>query len=326
MKYPVVCVAGTFDGLHKGHEKLLSAAFKNGERVLIGLTTDHFVSTYKTHISPIGPIRPIRPISSFVSRKTALESWLAVQGYSHYEIFPLEDPIGPAATAAIDALVITSQNGETAKRINVLRKQHGHKPVQFIEVSLVSAQDTKHISSTRIRNGEIDAAGRLVMPDNMRSELSVPLGKVLINKLDMKLSFKTYKDSRIISVGDQTTKTILDAGITPKLAIIDNKVNRQVYHDLDDWKKTVQPSIKIKSGPGYISQEALDCIPKLVQLAQCVLEVDGEEDLLVLPVIVHAPLGSIVYYGQPDVGIVEVIVTDALKQKANDFLQKFVIA
>ena len=40
--YKLVAIAGTFDRLHKGHRFFISEAFKQGEKVLIGLTSDAF--------------------------------------------------------------------------------------------------------------------------------------------------------------------------------------------------------------------------------------------------------------------------------------------
>src|SRR3989338_15771 len=41
-RYDHVACGGTFDILHKGHLSLLNKAFKTGQRVSIGITTDKF--------------------------------------------------------------------------------------------------------------------------------------------------------------------------------------------------------------------------------------------------------------------------------------------
>ena len=48
--------------------------------------------------------------------------------------------------------------------------------------------------------------------------------------------------------------------------------------------------------------------------------VTGEEDLLVLPVCVHAPQNAIVLYGQPNEGLVIVKVTQEIRNKTQQLL------
>ncbi len=51
-RFKKVAVGGTFDKLHKGHESLLSTAFEVGEKVVIGLSSDEFVSKMgKPHLT-----------------------------------------------------------------------------------------------------------------------------------------------------------------------------------------------------------------------------------------------------------------------------------
>ena len=47
---------------------------------------------------------------------------------------------------------------------------------------------------------------------------------------------------------------------------------------------------------------------------------ESEEDLLVLPCIMHAPEGTAIYYGQPNQGIVKIMVTKEAKKKARETL------
>ena len=47
--YKHVFVAGTFDGLHAGHQAILVRACADGERVTVGLTSDEFVKKIKNY-------------------------------------------------------------------------------------------------------------------------------------------------------------------------------------------------------------------------------------------------------------------------------------
>lgn len=299
--YPHVFVAGTFDGLHKGHRFFLSKAFSLGKNVTIGLTSDQFP----------------KKKSTFLIRKKALENWLKTKGL-HAEIVPIHDALEPAASYKERvALLVTPDNKDRGEEINAIRKKRGLPALTLVEISLVQADDRKPISSTRVRRGEIDTEGRLVLPDNLRPELQKPLGKII-------KTVTRRKADCIITVGDVATKTLLLAGIQLTLAIIDNKVERKPYTDAKKLLNTfIYRYIEVKSGPGFIAKKAISLIKKAMEMPDTVIEVDGEEDLLALPALVHAPIGAIVYYGQPGKGLVEITVTKKIQQKAEQFLRQF---
>lgn len=311
--YSTIFVAGTFDGLHAGHRFLLSRAFSDAEKVIIGLTSEEFVQKRKV-LSVKGKVR------EYEERKKMLEVWLK-KNNRQATIVSIDDPYEPAASMPdLDALIVTQENRATGEYINVLRQGGTLPSVTLIEVPIVAAEDGASISSTRLRNGEIDHNGRLVMPESMREALGKPLGRVLKGWIPQE------KKQMIITVGDIATKTFLDAGIQPFLSIVDGKVGRRPYAEVVDRFKSVLP---IKSGPGFISREAAEAI-RNVFIHSLIhpsihhsLIIDGEEDLLVLPAIIHAPIGAVVYYGQPNEGLVEVLVTKEKKRQALALLGKF---
>ena len=352
MQFQTVCVAGTFDTLHRGHESLLEAAFLHGKKVTIALTSDIFVKKYKKSTLGI-------TIHSWSDRKRALEAWLNEKKYrDRARIISIDDPIGPSVEADFDALIVTSQNKKQGEAINILREKNKKPAFTLIEVDLVGAQDLKPISSTRVRKREIDRLGKLIMPDSMRQELANPLGSLLSTKEMIVRSIHQNSDAIIIAVGDQTTKTLLDYGVHMSLIIIDNRVNRKPFNKLKPLLLFLHAATtKVVSGPGYISKKAIEAITrwgkeygddKVIHQSTHILEIDGEEDLLTLPVVVAAPIGSIVYYGQParhpclparprhawraggqalaggpHEGIVEVRVTTEKKKEVQKLLSKF---
>lgn len=147
-----VCLGGTFYPLHNGHKALLTKAFqvagKNGS-VLIGLTSDSLAKTKAT-------------LATFEQRKKILENFLVENNIKiPVTIQPLFDAYGPSIEEEFDAIVVSPETHSTAKEINNKRKNLGKPALQIIIVPFVLADDNKPISSTRIRNKEINENGTM---------------------------------------------------------------------------------------------------------------------------------------------------------------------
>lgn len=149
-----VAVGGTFDELHKGHKALLMKAFEIGKRVLIGLCTDEFVKKMgKPHIT-----------ASYEERLKELQAFLKEHGLiDRAEIIPLNDPYGNTLTdMCIEALVVSEETEKTALKINQKRLEANLPPLEIVTIRMVPAENSRPISTTRIRQGEIDREGRLL--------------------------------------------------------------------------------------------------------------------------------------------------------------------
>ena len=153
-KYEKVAVGGTFDKLHRGHKSLLSEAFEIGEKVVIGLSSDEFASKMgKPHKT-----------ASYAKRLKELETFLDKNGLAkRAEIVPLNDPYGLTISGnGLDALVVSKETESTADKINKIRVEAGLPPLKIISISMVPAENSNPISTTRIRSGEIDRNGHLL--------------------------------------------------------------------------------------------------------------------------------------------------------------------
>lgn len=156
-QFKTIALGGTFDIIHKGHIELLRKAFSISSKVIIGLTSDELAIR-----------KGKNPVNNYSRREMLLT--LAISRHfpdTLYEISKLENDFGPAAIEGnVEALVTSEETKYQGDVLNDLRKQKKLPPVAVIAVPMVMAKDGIRISSTRIKNFEIDAEGNLPQIDN----------------------------------------------------------------------------------------------------------------------------------------------------------------
>lgn len=126
-------------------------------------------------------------------------------------------------------------------------------------------------------------------------------------------------DFYLITVGDRTTEKMIDFGLIPSLQIVDGieKREKRVHPKLTS--ETTE--LSVDNPPAEITNQSIEIIKKSFSLnSPARLTVNGEEDLLVLPVCIHAPDNAIVMYGQPNEGLVIVKVTPEIRNKTQSLL------
>lgn len=151
--YERVVVGGTFDVIHKGHKVLLKKAFTLSKFVSIGLTTDEYARKIKSY-----------PVIGYEERKKILEDLLKREGWTkRYEIVPLSDPYGIATSSEdVAAIVVSEETLGRAREINSIRRRKRLYPLDIICVGMVWAEDKKPITTTRIREGEVNLEGKVL--------------------------------------------------------------------------------------------------------------------------------------------------------------------
>ncbi len=158
----------------------------------------------------------------------------------------------------------------------------------------------------------------------LRDKFKAPFGKLIQGSFNetmakMKELLNEEKPGMIISVGDVVSHNLHEHDINPQLTIIDNKSLRaQTLLE----KVKAEKTIYVKNPRGTITQEAILAIAEALERKKHIhIVVDGEEDLLTLVAVLHAPIDSFVVYGQPGLGIVVVRVTADKKVQVEDFLK-----
>ena len=159
------------------------------------------------------------------------------------------------------------------------------------------------------------------LPDDLRDQLKNPLGNLIrYNDPNKENIIKEISaESVLITVGDRTTENMLQLGLKPQIQIIDGleKRNKRLV-PTDD---AINTNLSCKNPPGEITEESIQVIQKAFSSKPPVrITVDGEEDLLVLPVCVFAPENSVVMYGQPNEGLVIIHITPEIRAKVQRIL------
>ncbi len=158
----------------------------------------------------------------------------------------------------------------------------------------------------------------LRLPEELRSYLRKPLGRLLPGEKAAREAVAGVPGERLIVVGDVSYRAALEAGVKPKLAVVDFRVKRQ---EIEEYE--LQGRVrKVRNPPGWVTKELWDAVHEaLGEEGEHVILVEGEDDLAVLPCVVEAEWGDSVVYGQPDEGAVLVEVDEEAKMKVGSVLK-----
>lgn len=176
------------------------------------------------------------------------------------------------------------------------------------------------ILADRIRAGKINREGKvfeqifakdLTLTSEQKANLSQPLGTVLED--GQVTSTMANHKLPICAVGDSTLESFIDQHLVYNLGIFDGYKQRQESDR--QLESEIKVTTTIDNPAGQISHQLASYLfnLELKTRDKVHLKINGEEDLATAILILALPLASTIFYGQPDKGLVQVTVTEKLK-------------
>ncbi len=318
-----------FDRLHLGHQIMLDrllempnpvAAVTDGELVGQGLELQNLIQPLELRLKRLEEYLKDVGLDQEIEVRSVIKNseLLSIKSPATFLMYE-----GPCCTEI--------QSGALEERKKKLRVED---TIEFLKP--VRANDGDKLASARIRSGQIDRQGRKLRGTSEparflqfegRSGLKTPKGDVFDVK-DGPPEKRVVKRIReespemVIAVGDVTAATIYDEGYEPHVTIIDGITKRGIY----DRQFSSECEYLIYNPAAVIYPEAWSTIDTAIHSDKpALVKVDGEEDLLGFPAVLLAPDNAILLYGQPDVGIVWVPVTEENKLIARTLLEQMPI-
>jgi len=315
----IIALGGTFDHFHVGHEHFLTFASQMANHLIIGVTnTDMSRHKLLPHL-----IQPLH------KRMSSITNFCRKNDIS-FEIVVLTDSFGPTLeNKSINALAVTDETTPGATKINEVREKMHLKELPVHVCNLLTASDGQPVASQRIRSGEISRDGVAyshVFATNKSLTLNTEARQFFSKKHGQLIKSEMKKQSSVVCiVGDSSLEFFRARYLPYNLGIYDLKQQRKDY--TSPHLESITPSATIDNPPGEITPELSQKIKELVPKIQNSKKnyayhilVNGEEDLAAPILVLLLPLQSLIYYGQPNEGIVEMEVTEKLKDQVYQIL------
>jgi hypothetical protein len=158
----------------------------------------------------------------------------------------------------------------------------------------------------------------LILPEEHRKLFQEPFGELYpdIDEIVPKIA-----DSIIYAVGDVVTHNLQKRGITPAIAVVDGFTMRLPCKKLPVFQGEC---IRVKNPAGTLTDDLIRALNHAIRYPPVTVIVDGEEDLAVIPLVIAAPDGAVVLYGQPHKGVVLRTVNNRARETARHFLTHFI--
>lgn len=150
------------------------------------------------------------------------------------------------------------------------------------------------------------------VPEEKRGLFKEPIG-VFVTADDL----KNNNANKTITVGDVVSLTMWREGLIPDLAIYDGRTERREMTEFATLVDELGLEEEVVPNPaGTITRELDEAVANaLNSCGNRLIRVEGEEDLALMPCILHAPEGSVIVYGWPGKGMMAIATDEAVRIK-----------
>jgi uncharacterized protein (UPF0218 family) len=161
---------------------------------------------------------------------------------------------------------------------------------------------------------QLESGNEFILSPDVRKEIALNNGI----SCDPGYIRSHYAGKLVISVGDVTTEVLKKNGIQPFLEVVDLKTKRSE----SGRYKSLPGSQHIRNDPGTLNHDLFFLIERMIRSGGGRIEIEGEEDLAVLPIIFYSGQNTVVAYGIPDVGMACIEVNGMVKELVNNILSR----
>ena len=155
-------------------------------------------------------------------------------------------------------------------------------------------------------------SGRRV-PEDKRNIFKEPIGSELKESELIK-----HHDTKMITVGDVVSLTVRRNGIRPILSVYDGYTERREMTEFASLVESEEKEV-VANPAGTITDELDDAVRNALTTGSTdLIRVEGEEDLALMPCILHAPEGAEIVYGWPGRGMMIVSTDDVTRKRVEE--------
>lgn len=168
-----------------------------------------------------------------------------------------------------------------------------------------------------------------LVPEGLRPALSRGYGVVVRGSDPLDVAARVSQimgRRRAWCVGDVVVASLVRIGRIPEVAFVDGLTLRERGPDLAPIVEAYRGEevLRISNPRGFLSSQAIDAVKAIspTRGRRFLVIVEGEEDMISLAVAALAPLGDVLAYGLPRVGVSVVEIDQNVRELAESLLKQ----